>query len=238
MKVLIVSASKVFLSRNSKLLMQRRLDLFTVLSGTEALRMHKENSFDLVISDYELEDMNGCTLCSLLREMGDVPFILICNNRPGSVDRVTQSGASAMLLKPIDPTQLLLTIGRLTSYHLVRSKRVVLQVNVSSKIQQFEFTCFSHDISNTGILVETEYDLSLGDRACCAFTLPDSFRIQTEVEVIRCINTLDSNNLYGFRFVDIPISYRRAIDNYVSAAGDNVTAIPLNKSSNLLHEAN
>lgn len=218
MKILIVSASKVFLSRNSKLLMQRGLQLFTVLNGTGALKMHTDIVFDLIISDYELEDMNGCTLCSLLRELGDVPVILICNNRPGSVDRVTQSGASAMLLKPIDPIQLLLTIGRLTGSQLVRSKRVVLKVKVSSRLKDFEFTCFSHDISNTGILVETEHDLYLGDRARCAFILPDSFRIESEVEIIRCINRLDGNNLYGFRFIDIPISSRRAIDHYVSSA--------------------
>jgi CheY-like chemotaxis protein len=67
-KVLLASASRVFLKRNANLLKGRGFQLITTLSGAEALKLHKENLFDLVLADLKLEDMCGCTLLSMVRD--------------------------------------------------------------------------------------------------------------------------------------------------------------------------
>jgi len=219
-KILLTSASKVFLKRNSNLLMRRGFQLITTMSGAEALKLCKENLIDLILSDFELADMSGCTLCSLVRadeKVRHVPVVLFCHNIPGSIERVEQSGASAMILKPVDPMQLLETISSYIDLQIGRNKRVVLKVSVLSKKQDLEFICFSHDISNTGILLETDYQLALGSRIICQFTLPDSCPMKIEGEIIRCMSALECENLYGVKFIDIPLSFRREIDNYVAS---------------------
>src|SRR5512137_286386 len=103
-KVLLASASKVFLKHNSSLLSQRGFQLVTLTNGAEALKLHAEYTFDLILADLQLEDMSGCTLCSLIRReesLRHIPIVLICHNIEGSIRRIEQSGASAMLLKPI-----------------------------------------------------------------------------------------------------------------------------------------
>jgi CheY-like chemotaxis protein len=218
-KVLLVSASRVFLKRSSSLLSQRGFQLITLTNGLEALKLHDEYHFDLILADLQLEDMSGCTLCSLVRreeKTRHIPIVLICHNIAGSIQRIEQSGASAMLLKPIEPVQLLETIGSFIALQMVRSKRVMLNVKVLSKKSDLEFSCFSHDISKTGILLEAEYELEIGSRITCQFTLPGSNPVEIEGEVIRTLNTWECKTLYGIKFIVIPPSYRREIDNYVA----------------------
>lgn len=219
-KILLVSTSNVFLKRNANLLEGRGLEIFTAANGEEALRLHEEHIFDLILSELELDGIDGSRLCAEVRMMPNsqhVSIILICYDILNSIHRVEQSGANAMLLKPIDPIQLLETIGSFVDMQLGRSKRVVLNVKVISMQFDQEFLCFSHDISTTGILLETEHQLSLGNRIICKFTLDNAFNIAAEGEVIRYLNLPASRNLYGVKFHALPLPYRTAIDAYVAA---------------------
>ncbi len=228
-KVLLASEYKVFLRRNTNLLMRRGFQLFTATSGGQALNLLDNHHFDLIIADFKLDDMSGCTLCSLIRKedkFKHLPVILACHNIPGSIERVEQSGATAMLLKPIDPLQMLETIGSFIGLHLGRSKRVVLKVKVVSTEANLEFFCYSHDISNTGILLETDYQLALRSRINCQFTLPDLYQIETDGEIIRCMSAMECENLYGVKFIALPLSCRRAIDNYVAATENLAREVP------------
>lgn len=218
-KVLLVSASKVFLTRNTNLLVGRGFLVFTATNGTTALDLHREHCFDLVLSELELEDMDGCTLCCDVRMAGNsrhLPVILICYDIGNSIKKVEQSGASAMLLKPVDPTQLLETVGSFLDMQVARSKRVALTVNVTSMTQHLEFICISRDISNTGILLETEHQLSLGSRIICKFRLTDTCQVEAAGEIIRCMSGADSKNYYGVKFHALPAHYCQAIDDYVA----------------------
>jgi len=48
-----------------------------VLSGQEAVRLLQENTYDVIISDYQMPGMNGIELLRFVRKQcGDIPFIL------------------------------------------------------------------------------------------------------------------------------------------------------------------
>jgi len=219
-KVLLVSSYISFLTRNSNLLRNREFQVFTAHSGGEALNLHKKHHFDLMLVDFKLEEMGGCTLCSLVRKGKDapqVPIIITCHNLPGSIERVAECGASRMLLKPIEPINLMEVISGFLEFPLIRSKRVVLKVNVLSKANGQEFICFSHDLSNNGILIETDYQLAAGSLITCKFTLPNICDIETGGEVARMMTGFDCENLYGVKFVALPLSCRKNIDNFIAA---------------------
>ncbi|WP_048110858.1 response regulator [Methanoregula formicica] len=48
----------------------------TVESGTIALEMMKEHSFDAIISDYQMPECNGIRFLRHIRHDSDIPFIL------------------------------------------------------------------------------------------------------------------------------------------------------------------
>lgn len=222
-KVLLASENKNFLNSYAALLKERGFQLFISTSGAESLDLHKEHHFDLILADSELEDMNGSTFCSLIRKgmnSPQVPLILICNEFSGSMQKVEQSGANAMLIKPIDQMQLLETIGRFTGLQLGRSKRVVVKVIVISREHNLEFVCFSRDISSTGILIETEQQLDLGIRITCQFALPGTYRIETEGDIVRSVHPPECEHLYGIKFINLSLMNRRIIDSYIASSQD------------------
>ncbi len=164
-KVLLVSTYMLFLKKNTTLLMKRGFRLFTAASGTDALKLHKEHNFDLILLDFKLEEMSGCTFCHLIRKGKDsprVPIIMTCHNIPGSIESAEQSGADVVLIKPIEPLNSWKLSAVSLIWRLAEIKRVVFKVKVVSKIYGLEFSCLSHDISNTGILLETDSTLLWG----------------------------------------------------------------------------
>lgn len=208
--------------------MDKGFQLFTAASGSEAITLHRKYHFDLILSDLELEDMDGRRLCSEVRETdasSNVPVVLICYDTLNCLQKVMQSDAAAILPRPINPTQLLVTIGSFIGMQLARSKRVVFSAEVLTRLRDTEFFSLSHDISATGILIETEHQLSLGDRIVCNFTLFGSGRTEAEGEVARRVDSRKGKVLYGVKFVDLPISKRSTIEKYV-ASNDHLGIIP------------
>ncbi|NVN98453.1 MAG: response regulator [Geobacteraceae bacterium] len=219
-KVLLVSSSVAFLGRNAGLLSDKGFEFFTAKSGAEAIRLHQKQPFDLVISDLELEGMDGRDLCLELRkheQSKSLPFVLICYDSPAHIEKVRESKAAAILIRPINPTHLLVTIGSLINMQLARSKRVAFNSEVLTKKQDLEFVSQSHDISATGILLETEHLLSQGDTILCDLKFDEALGTEAQGEVIRCLNSKSGKKLYGVKFVELPPPKRNMIERYVAS---------------------
>lgn len=213
-----VSSSKSFLARNKNLLTREDFQLNTAQSGAEAFQLHREHHFDLIIADLHLHDMGGDALCANLRSgeiAQNVAILLICYDKAAEHARVAQSGADAKIIRPVQPEQIIDTVGSLLDMPLGRTKRAMFTVKVVSKKGAVEFYCVSRDISTTGILLETEYHLDIGDRIICQFTLPGASQIETEGDVVRASKAQESAYLYGVQFVGLPLASRRVIDNFV-----------------------
>lgn len=219
-KILLVSESEAFLQRNAKLLGRRGLKLFDSRSGEEALNQHKEHNFDLIFSDIKLTDMCGVDFCSSISKSDTTQqayTILTCHNIKRQLERGEQSGASSIIIKPIDPTHLLNAVGSFLEVQLDISHRAELRDKVLCKTQALEFIGLSRDISTTGILMETEHQLELDSSVTCELTLPSLHKINAMGKVIRSIKAVSGTNLYGIRFIDIRIPSQREIFNYINS---------------------
>jgi len=226
-KFLLVSESKSFLKRNTNLLQRRDIQLFTATSGEDALKLHGEFQFDLILTDLELEDMDGFRLCSQVRQIDGsikVPLIISCHKTADSLERFAQSDATAMLIKPIDPFELVETIEKFTNLKMIRYKRVEFDVKVVLKTDDMELLCESYDISNTGMLLATGIELALGMRIACQFTLPDGHRIEAGGEIVRAMSTVKRKSFYGIKFINLPQSCRKAINDYVNLTANSGAA--------------
>lgn len=226
-KILLASTSKAFLARNKDLLTRGDIQTFTTDSCAEAIRLHKEQNFDLILSELRLQDMGGDSLCSILRsEEGPTKaaFILICHDNPDEHARAVQSGADAKIIRPIQPDQIIDTVGSLLGVQIGRAKRALFTVRVLSKKGEVDFSCISIDISISGIFLETDNYLDLGDRIICRFTLPGSSEIETEGDVVRSVKTLEGIYKYGVQFAGLPFTSRKEIERYVASVGKERTA--------------
>lgn len=218
-KVLLTSESKGFLDRNTTFLLRRGFQLFTATEGAKALGLHQEQGFDIILADQKLDDMSGYTLCSRLNSAGHPKLpavVIICQNSAENVRKATESGASTVLLKPVDPEKLLTTIIGFLDLQAVKSRRIALNVPVLCRASEAEFSCLSHDISNTGLLIESD-QFNIGSLIACELTLPDSSHFKADGKVVRQAATSEGKNLCGIQFINPPLSSLRTVISYVVA---------------------
>ncbi len=86
------------------------------VDGKNALDIAKKQSFNLVITDVNMPNMDGLTLTKELRGLANFKFtpILILTTEAGGDKKVQgkAAGATGWLVKPFNPEQLLSTIKR------------------------------------------------------------------------------------------------------------------------------
>ncbi len=103
-------------------------DVTGVTGGQEALSVLDTSSFDLIVSDLNMPDMNGIQLLEEVRRRSAlIPFIVV--TACGSIESVVEAmhcGASDYIEKPISADNLKLTIQRaLQHYQAVSENRAV-----------------------------------------------------------------------------------------------------------------
>jgi DNA-binding response OmpR family regulator len=76
--------------------------------GAAALRQHAESSYDAVVLDLMLPDMDGLDVCRQLRTRADTPLLML-TARGDAIDRIIglELGADDYLPKPFEPRELL-----------------------------------------------------------------------------------------------------------------------------------
>jgi len=105
-KILLVDDDPLFLGL-SKTFLEVFHDITsdTVDSAREALQRLEKNSYDVVVSDYDMPLMDGITLLKTIRDKRiDTPFILFTGvGRDELMDQAIENGANSFIQKIGDP---------------------------------------------------------------------------------------------------------------------------------------
>ncbi len=117
--ILVVDDSIETTEMLSRLLQMEGAAVETARSGAEALRLANNHTFDLLISDISMPEMDGYQLLQNLRalkRMSHVPALALTGyGRRSDVDRASREGFAAHLTKPLDVEKLLKSVRKLTS---------------------------------------------------------------------------------------------------------------------------
>ena len=89
--------------------------------GKSGLTLGEQDAFDLILLDLMLPDMDGFTVCRLLREKTDVPILMV-TARQDDIDKIQGLGLGAddYIEKPFSPSVL---VARVRA-HLARYERL------------------------------------------------------------------------------------------------------------------
>lgn len=95
-------------------------DVTEAVDGAEALEFFKAETFDLVLSDWNMPNMTGLELCQAIRDTGsNVPiFMITTESEQSRVLEAIKAGASDYLVKPFEQDVLL---DKLQKYVTVKS---------------------------------------------------------------------------------------------------------------------
>jgi two-component system chemotaxis response regulator CheY len=115
-KVLVVDDSNSILDMLVFTLKSAGYETVEARDGQDGLNKAKGAAFDLVISDVNMPNMDGITLCQELRKLSNfkfVPILMLTTESSGDMKmRGKAAGATGWLVKPFNPETLLATIKR------------------------------------------------------------------------------------------------------------------------------
>jgi two-component system chemotaxis response regulator CheY len=115
-KILAVDDSKSMRQMVGMSLKSAGHDVTEAEDGAMALDIAKKQSFDLVVTDINMPNMNGIELITALRKMPNYKFTpILCLTTESSDDmkgKGKSAGATGWIVKPFSPEKLLATIAR------------------------------------------------------------------------------------------------------------------------------
>ncbi|BAU56370.1 response regulator [Halorhodospira halochloris] len=118
-KILAVDDSASMRQMVTYTLKQSGFEVTEAVDGKDALTKAKGGSFDLVITDVNMPNMDGITLVKELRALPAFKFkpilLLTTESAPEKKQEGKQAGATGWLVKPFDPDQLINTIKKVVS---------------------------------------------------------------------------------------------------------------------------
>jgi DNA-binding response OmpR family regulator len=218
-KILLVNASRYFFEEGKSLLDRKDFQVFMAPSAKRALEIHREEQVNLIVAEIDLQDMGGEILCARIREESaskSVSLILICNDTPSDQARSKLAHANVCLKKPFNARTLLEHVEKLLTISTRRGYRVLLRAKVKGAMDDAVFFCTSQNLSVSGILIETDRKLAIGDQIHCGFFLPGASQITTDGEVARIDPANDGMMHCGIRFLNLPAAHQQAIEAFVS----------------------
>ena len=108
-KLLLVDDEEGYVTVLAKRLSKRNFQAKTALSGTEAIRILRNESFDLAVLDFKMEDMDGIEVLKIFKIMEPkMPVIILTGHGSETAAREgMEYGAFDYLVKPCDLFELI-----------------------------------------------------------------------------------------------------------------------------------
>lgn len=107
-KVLAIDDDPIFLRLVEQVLSRQGLEVFKAAGGREGLRLLFNEKPDIVLLDVAMPEMDGWQTCQRIREISDVPIILLTGKQKAEEDivRGLDYGADEYLFKPVGNREL------------------------------------------------------------------------------------------------------------------------------------
>ncbi len=144
MKILLIEDDELLSDQIQKLLKKQMYDCDVANSIADATAMYEENSYQLLLVDWNLPDGSGLDLLKLIRSSGDNISTIMLSGRESIDERVEalDFGADDYLCKPYSNIELLARV------------RAILRRESSQKTSLFNIGDVSVDLSKREVRVE------------------------------------------------------------------------------------
>ncbi len=191
----------------------------TAATGAEALALHRTQPADVVVADLDLPGESAERFCQAIRAdqtLRRVALVVVCGADEAASRRLAECRANALILRSQDPQASVAQIKRLLAAPLRAKYRVLARISVPDAGQARSFFCTSEDVSASGILVETEEALTVGQTLECSFYLPGRTHVAAQGRVVRETRRASGRRV-GIAFVGLPRRDAAALDAFVAS---------------------
>jgi len=187
-------------------------------TSEEILNIHGVRKADMIITEAALPLMGGFKLCSAIRSdagLKNVSIIMLCDSVEASPPQCREAGANAVLLRPFDPIQLFSKVSELLVIPQRQDLRTLLHVSVQGREKKSSFAGMSHNISMSGMLIETDQELTKGDRLTWTVNIGPR-KISADGMVVRVVQEQAGGKfLSGIKFLNLDTKSLVIIEQFV-----------------------
>ena len=108
-KILVIDDDPAFLRLIEQVLTQQGFETLKAAGGQEGLRLLYNEKPDMVLLDVSMPGMDGWQVCQRIREISDMPIIMLTGKQQGEEDivRGLDYGADEYLFKPVGNRELI-----------------------------------------------------------------------------------------------------------------------------------
>lgn len=213
-RILIVDDEEIIRDSISFILSRENYEVETAKNGKEALMMHLNNPYDIIITDLEMPEMKGIDLLHRVCQATPETFVMIITAY-GSLDSAITAlrlGAFDYIIKPIDFDDLLFRIKKILTHKNLLSENIRLKneinrefdfsniIGKSSAMQKiFELVkCVSHSCSNVLIYGKSGTGKELIAKAI-HYNSPRKDKLFIPVNCGAIVETLFESELFGHK---------------------------------------
>ena len=136
-KILVVDDDPALIRLVDQVLTEKGYEVLKARNGQEALRLLFDHKPDLVLLDVVMPEMDGWQTCSRIRDISDVPIIILTGQRNSEDDIVCglDYGADEYLLKPVGNKEL-----------VARVRAVLRRAELTSRQEKKQNTVFNDGV--------------------------------------------------------------------------------------------
>ncbi|MEQ8474640.1 response regulator transcription factor [Fulvivirga sp.] len=191
-------------------LTEEKFDVTVALDGKTGLELALQNSFDLIILDIMLPEMNGLEVCSAIRKVDPTTPILFLTAL-GAAENVVlglNNGADDYLVKPFKFIELLARINSL----LRRTNGSISVTKLEERDNIYSFDDLElDDDAKTVKRKEVKISLTTTEYRLLLYFLRNKNRVLSRTDILE--NVWDVNFDMGTNVVDVYVNYlRKKID--------------------------
>ena len=216
--ILVATSESQYMDDAMQAMREADINIIVADDYDEALRAASENSIDLVLADLDMTGGEGDALCRKVRENGNAQkayVILLCGGKRAELRRCGLCGADAYIKLPINTNTIAQRIITTLNLPKRRATRVLVKVSVISTFKSEPFYCTSHDISESGMMLDSEKTLAKDDEIACSFFLPDLERITVNCKVARLGKPSEGIHNYGVEFMSLDNGQRQVLRTFI-----------------------
>ena len=216
-KLLITNDIKPVLESEQNMLSRNKIEILTASSGADILRIHGDEEVDLIIMNLKMSSMDGDVVCTTIRNsdaLKKVSIIIICDNDKSEISRCQACGANAFITNPVDYKEVFRNIKKFLYVAERKDLRIIFQVFIKGEQNDRFFFANTENISNSGILLQTDEVIEKGERTTCSFFLGNDL-VTLEGKIMRVLEKENNQFNYGIQFININLSTQKKLDELI-----------------------
>jgi two-component system, OmpR family, copper resistance phosphate regulon response regulator CusR len=207
MKILLVEDEERLASFIRKGMLAEGYEVVVAYDGRTGLSLFRKDSYDIILLDVNLPQMNGFELCQLIRAENETIPVLMLTALDSLTDKSEgfNAGADDYLAKPFEFQELLLRLRALTRRNGSKQKQVL-------RLADLELNLDTKYVARDGKRI----DLTTREYALLEYLMLNKGKIISRVDISERVWGLNFDT--GTNVIDVYISYlRKKIDKDFSS---------------------